>query len=227
MMAKAKNSALNQAGIAKEDEFYTKLTDIEKELRHYREHFKGKVIFCNCDDPETSNFCKYFQLNFYQLGIKKLISTHFEASKPSYKLEIISTENDINGQMGLPQFVKTPLQQNGDFRSPECIEILKEADIVVTNPPYNKSTEFVEHALKLIPEGNKVVMFLKIQFLETTKRYEQIFKINPPKKIYVAVKRFACKKDGDFTKDLGSALCYCWFVWEKGFKGEPIIRWFN
>lgn len=98
---------------------------------------------------------------------------------------------------------------------------------IVTNPPYNKSTEFVEHALKLIPEGNKVVMFLKIQFLETTKRYEQIFKINPPKKIYVAVKRFACKKDGDFTKDLGSALCYCWFVWEKGFKGDPIIKWFN
>ena len=85
----------------------------------------------------------------------------------------------------------------------------------------------MEHALKLIPEGNKVVMFLKIQFLETTKRYEQIFKINPPKKIYVAVKRFACKKDGDFTKDLGSALCYCWFVWEKGFKGDPIIKWFN
>ena len=142
MMAKAKNSALNQAGIAKEDEFYTKLTDIEKELRHYREHFKGKVIFCNCDDPETSNFCKYFQLNFYQLGIKKLISTHFEASKPSYKLEIISTENDINGQMGLPQFVKTPLQQHGDFRSPECIEILKEADIVVTNPPFSLFREY-------------------------------------------------------------------------------------
>lgn len=178
MMAKAKNLALNQAGIAKEDEFYTKLTDIEKELRHYREHFKGKVIFCNCDDPETSNFCKYFQLNFYQLGIKKLISTHFEASKPSYKLEIISTENDINGQMGLPQFVKTPLQQNGDFRSPECIEILKEADIVVTNPPFSLFREYVAQLI----EYNKHFLIIGSQNALT---YKEIFPLLKSDKMWL------------------------------------------
>ena len=79
-MAKAKNSALNQAGIAKEDEFYTKLTDIEKELRHYREHFKGKVILCNCDDPFESNIFKYFAMNLNSLGLKKLIATCYATS---------------------------------------------------------------------------------------------------------------------------------------------------
>ena len=131
----ANNKALNNASKAKKDEFYTQITDIEKEMRYYREHFKDKVIFCNCDDPEYSNFWRYFQLNFYELGLKKLISTHYEDSKPSYRMDIVSTDQDT--QCGIPDYVKTPLKQNGDFRSPECIEILKEADIVITNPPFS------------------------------------------------------------------------------------------
>ncbi|MBS3150783.1 modification methylase, partial [Candidatus Woesearchaeota archaeon] len=101
------NQSLHRANIAKNDEFYTQLTDIEKELRHYKEHLKNKVIFLNCDDPEESNFWKYFALNFKFLGLKKLIATHFETEKPSYKLE------KSNGDT-----IKTRLKQNGDFRSP-------------------------------------------------------------------------------------------------------------
>jgi hypothetical protein len=87
----AKNKSLSAAYRAKEDEFYTQLTDIEKELKHYKDHFKDKIIFCNCDDPEESNFWKYFYLNFTQLGLKKLVSTHYDAEKPTYKLEFDGT----------------------------------------------------------------------------------------------------------------------------------------
>lgn len=138
----AKNASLNKAGIAKQDEFYTKIADVEREMKHYVQHFRGKTIFCNCDDPEESNFWKYFALNFYQLGLKKLVSTHYEETKPSYKLEIIADETE-QGQMKLPEIIKTPLRQNGDFRSPECIEILKEADIVITNPPFSLFREYI------------------------------------------------------------------------------------
>lgn len=166
-MAKAtKNSNLNKAGIAKEDEFYTKITDIEKELRHYRDYLRDKVVFCNCDDPETSNFWLYFRLNFYELGLKKLISTHFEADKPSYKLEIVSTDKD--SQLGLPEYIKTPLTQNGDFRSPECIEILKEADVVITNPPFSL---FREYVAQLIEYNKKFIIIGR----ETAITYKEIF----------------------------------------------------
>lgn len=166
-MAKAtKNSNLNKAGIAKEDEFYTKITDIEKELRHYRDYLRDKVVFCNCDDPETSNFWLYFRLNFYELGLKKLISTHFEADKPSYKLEIVNTDKDA--QLGLPEYIKTPLTQNGDFRSPECIEILKEADVVITNPPFSL---FREYVAQLVEYNKKFIIIGR----ETAITYKEIF----------------------------------------------------
>ena len=150
------NEQLQKASKNKKDEFYTQLTDIEKEMRYYKEHFKGKTIFCNCDDPEYSNFWLYFQLNFYELGLKKLISTHYEIDKPSYKMEIVATDDDK--QIGIPDYVKTPLKQNGDFRSPECIEILKEADIVITNPPFSLFKEFlaqlIEYKKEFIIIGN-------------------------------------------------------------------------
>lgn len=151
----AKNGALNKASIAKEDEFYTKMSDVEKELRHYKEHFKDKIIFCNCDDPETSNFWKYFELNFEFLGLKKLIATHYEDSKPSYKLELMRDVNG-DGKVDKQDIVKTPLRQNGDFRSPECIEIMDEADIVVTNPPFSLFREYI--ALLLEHEKNFLVI---------------------------------------------------------------------
>ena len=136
------NLNLNKAKTAKNDEFYTQLSDIEKELGHYKDHFKDKIVFCNCDDPEESNFWFYFAQNFQFLGLKKLISTHYETDKPSYKLEIVKDVN-ADGKINNLDMIKTPLTQNGDFRSDECIELLKECDIVVTNPPFSLFREFV------------------------------------------------------------------------------------
>lgn len=166
----AGNSNLHMSRAGKTDEFYTQLSTIEDELRHYRNYFRGKVIFCNADDPAigedgqdhfgddlggyTSNFFRYFQLNFVQLGIKKLITTHYESSKPSYKYEIVST--DVDGQTGIPDYIKTPLQGNGDFRSQECLELLKECDIVVTNPPFSLMKEY----LPLMVESGKQFLVL-------------------------------------------------------------------
>ena len=168
----AGNTHLHKANAAKNDEFYTQLTDIEKELSHYKEHFKDKIVFCNCDDPEYSNFWKYFQLNFYHLGLKKLISTHYEVDKPSYKMEIIRNEKGV--QMGIPDYVKTPLQQNGDFRSQECIDILQEADIVVTNPPFSLFREYIR---QLIDYKKKFVIVAPMNSL-TYKEVFPIFKRN-------------------------------------------------
>lgn len=176
-MAKAKNAALKAASKAKEDEFYTKLSDIEKELKHYKEDFKDKTIFCNCDDPESSNFWKYFQMNFYHLGIKKLISTHYDNEKPSYKLEIVAKDEE-KGQLSLPEYVQTPLKQNGDFRSDECIEILKEADIVITNPPFSLFREYVS---QLIEYDKKFIIIGR----ETAITYKEIFTLLKNGKIWL------------------------------------------
>lgn len=135
------NKNLQLAKVKKNDEFYTQLTDIEKELCHYREHFKGKTVFCNCDDPEYSNFWRYFSLNFAFLGLKRLVATHYETDKQSYMLEMYV---DLEG----PHTEIKTLKQNGDFRSPECIEILKEADIVVTNPPFSLFREYVAQLIE-------------------------------------------------------------------------------
>jgi hypothetical protein len=163
------NKSLHKANLAKNDEFYTQLTDIEKEMRHYKEHFKGKVVFLNCDDPEESNFWQYFFLNFKFLQLKKLIATHFGNGRPSYKLE------KVNGEI-----IKTNLKQNGDFRSPECIEILKEADIVVTNPPFSL---FREYVAKLM-EYNKKFIILGNQ---NAISYKDIFKLIKENKMWLGV----------------------------------------
>lgn len=95
---------------------------------------------------------------------------------------------------------------------------------IITNPPYKHAKEFVEHSIKIINPGKRVAMLLKIQFLESVKRRE-LFEENPPKVIYVFSKRTSCARNGDFTNYPSSAVCYCWYIWEKGFKGEPVIRW--
>lgn len=181
------NTSMNAAAKAKNDEFYTLLTDIEKEMRHYRKHFKGKTVFCNCDDPFESNFFKYFVLNFNKLKLKKLIATCYAGSpiagkqfslfdseeseekqtKP-YKA-VVTTVHDVNEDGGIDMFDVAELFRNGenelkalegdgDFRSPECLELLDEADIVVTNPPFSLFREYVrtlvEHNKKFIIIGN-------------------------------------------------------------------------
>lgn len=186
MVKKERN--LNAAAKAKKDEFYTQLTDIEKELRHYRKHFKDKVVFCNCDDPFESNFFKYFVLNFNRLGLKKLIATCYASSpiantqlslfdvigteenkqNKAYKA-IISKVYDKTGDGGIDMFdvaelfksgenELTELNGDGDFRSDECLALLDEADIVVTNPPFSLFREYVsvllEHNKHFIIIGN-------------------------------------------------------------------------
>ena len=149
----AKNSGLTGARAAKKDEFYTQLTDIEKEMKHYKQHFAGKVVFCNCDDPTWSEFWRYFHLNFEVLGLKKLVSTHYDPNNSTYKLEYTGGD-DSDIEAGL----KTPLTGNGDFRSDECIALLEESDICVTNPPFSLFTSFlaqlIEHNKKFVILGN-------------------------------------------------------------------------
>ena len=167
------NKGLNKASKGKNDEFYTQLSDIERELGHYKEYFKGKIIFLNCDDPEESNFWRYFDLNFEFLGLKKLIATHFGNGKPSYKLERIKIDND-----GKSDVIKTPLKQNGDFKSPECIEILKEADIVTTNPPFSL---FREYVTQLMQYNKKFIIIAHQNALS----YKEIFKLVKENKMWL------------------------------------------
>jgi hypothetical protein len=194
----AKNSNLNAAGRAKKDEFYTQLTDIEKEMRYYRKHFKGKTVFCNCDDPFESNFFKYFVLNFNKLKLKKLIATCYSGSpiagkqlslfdvigddesnqnKP-YKA-VVTTVHDADGNGGIDMLdiaelfkngenELTELEGDGDFRSPECLKLMDEADIVVTNPPFSLFREYVsvlmERKKKFIIIGNQNAITYKEVF---------------------------------------------------------------
>lgn len=178
------NKNLTNAKNAKNDEFYTMLSDIENELKYYRDQFKGKVVLCNCDDPYESNFFKYFAMNFNLLGLKKLISTCYDGScisyvdlladvdesavkeRKAYKVEITKVY-DANGDGGtdlrdvkklieMGENKLTLLKGNGDFASEECLEILKEADIVVTNPPFSKFRDYV----KVLMDYNKKFLIM-------------------------------------------------------------------
>lgn len=146
------NKNLNKAKEAKKDEFYTQLEDINNEMRHYREHFRGKTVLCNCDDPRVSNFFMYFAYNFEYLGLKKLITTCYKnqdmdlfSTNKSEQAVYLIYEGDKNGNRvpDVEEIGVQPLKGDGDFRSAECVELLKEADIVVTNPPFSLFREFV------------------------------------------------------------------------------------
>ena len=153
----SKNTNLHSAKKAKNDEFYTQLSDIEKEMAHYKDFFKGKIVYCNCDDARESNFFQYFTLNFEYLGLKKLITTGYKADGKGVKLVY---EGDKNGNFMVDdaEVVMTELEGNGDFRSEECIELLKECDVVVTNPPFSLFREYVaqlmEYGKKFLIIGN-------------------------------------------------------------------------
>lgn len=175
MVAKSLNKNLHSARTAKTDEFYTQLVDIEKELKHYKDQFRDRVVYCNCDDPYESNFFKYFASNFNALGLKKLITTSYSGSpivggqlplfqvagskgKQPFKIEIKEVpDSDKDGAINLDDVkyllkhdknTATPLKGSGDFRSDECIELLKQADIVVTNPPFSLFREYVAQLME-------------------------------------------------------------------------------
>lgn len=200
MATKSSNKNLHKASQAKKDEFYTQLVDIEKELKHYKDQFRGKVVYCNCDDPFESNFFKYFASKFNELKLKKLITTSYsgspivgqqvlplemeglklETKKEPYVVEITEvTDLNKDGSIGLED-VEALLKRNkkssrklkgdgshtaGDFRSDECVKLLKDADIVVTNPPFSLFREYVaqlvEYKKKFLILGNKNAILYK------------------------------------------------------------------
>lgn len=149
------NKSMQAAKVNKNDEWYTMLNDIEEEISMHMDYvrqFYGKTVLCNCDDPEWSNFFLFFRNHFEQLQLKKVIFTHFEMSgNPSYKLE---WDGSYLGYDTL-NLVRTPLEGNGDFRSPECLALLDECDIVVTNPPFSLLREFIE---TIISHGKDMVI---------------------------------------------------------------------
>ena len=206
----AKNESFHAARQAKQDEFYTQLTDIEKELCHYKKHFKGKIVFCNCDDPFESNFFKYFAMNFNHLGLKKLICTCYrqspvawtqlslfensnlviktEGGKDPYKIEINEVDDyngdgaiDITDVKWLLQNNKnalTVLDGNGDFRSAECVELLKQADIVVTNPPFSLFRDYIS----MLTEYEKYFLIIGGQNAIT---YREVFPLLRDNKVWL------------------------------------------
>ena len=209
------NTNLTNSKQAKNDEFYTMYEDIENELQHYPGAFEGKIVYCNCDNPEWSNFWKYFHINFDHLGLKKLISTHYDREKPTYKMEYTGGD-DNNVEAG----VITPLEGNGDFRNQECIDLLKEADIVVTNPPFSIAREdfipqLFEHKKKFLIIGDLNWVTYKIIF--------PLLKSNEMWMGYSAVKEFL-QPDGTIKK-FGNKLWFTNLDIKK--RHEKLILWKN
>ena len=218
------NNNLNAAKAAKKDEFYTQLTDIERELQHYWSHFANKIVLCNCDDPYESNFFKYFALRFNQLGLRKLICTCYngspvqgselplqfediksETKKTAYKVEITEVR-DLNGDGAVDLTDVRYLMQNdknvlstlrtGDFRASECVELLQQADIVVTNPPFSL---FREYMAQLMKYEKKFLIIGNINSLH----YKEIFPLIKDNKIWLGFNNGARtykKPDGSFQK---------------------------
>lgn len=186
MATKASNRSLKDAREAKQDEFYTQLSDIEREVRHYKAEFKGKVVYCNCDDPRVSNFFHYFSFNFEKLGLKKLITTCYKSqerdlfsqngSESAIYLEYNGDRN-TNSVPDPEEIGIHRLQGDGDFRSAECIELLKQADVVVTNPPFSK---FKEYLAQLIEHDKKFLIIGTMHALT----YKEIFKLIQADKLW-------------------------------------------
>ena len=209
-MAKSLNKNLHKAKTGKNDEFYTQLSDIEKEMRHYKKHFKNKVVLCNCDDLRVSNFFHYFSYNFEQLGLKKLIATCYKnqnmdlfsenKSEQAIYLEYTGDKNGDNIPNPEEIGIK-PLKGDGDFRSLECIELLKQADIVVTNPPFSLFREYVsqlvEYDKKFIIVGNQNAI-----------TYKEIFSLIRENKLWLGfgfnrnMAHFVNKHYVDYASDL-------------------------
>ena len=246
----AGNSNLARANREKNDEFYTRLTDIEKELRHYRKHFKDKVVLCNCDDPYESNFFKYFVLNFNVLGLKKLIATCYGTSPiANEQISLFDISGDIrqkgrpcllyvtkvydttgDGGIDMSDIINlfknrenelTELKGDGDFRSEECIELLKEADIVVTNPPFSLFREYIANLMrynkKFVIMGNKNAITYKEMFplLKEDKVWVGATSLNGgrwmimPNNIEIKSKKTKIDENGDVILNVAGV---CWFT---------------
>ena len=186
-MSKSPNKNLHKAKKGKNDEFYTQLSDIERELKHYKHHFKDKVVYCNCDDPRVSNFFHYFSSNFDKLGLKKLITTCYKSQtwdlfsdNSSERAIYLEYNGDKNGnKVPDPEEIGIHhLEGDGDFRSRESIELLKQADIVVTNPPFSLFREYVAQLI----EYDKKFLIVGHQ---NAISYRDIFKLIQQDKIWL------------------------------------------
>lgn len=186
---KTLNQTLHIAKSAKKDEFYTQLSDIESELKYYEKHFKNKVVFCNCDDPRNSNFFNYFAYNFEKLGLKRLITTCYKNQETDLffqeeaeKAVFLEYTGDKNGNKipDAEEIGLTPLKGDGDFRSLESIELLKQADIVVTNPPFSLFREYVD---QLVKYDKKFLIIGNINAIT----YKEIFKLIKENKAWLGV----------------------------------------
>ena len=244
MSKTAKNKSLRKAKNIKEDEFYTQLSDIEKEIKHYKNHFRDKVVYCNCDDPRVSNFFHFFSYNFEKLGLKKLIATCYKNknldlfsqndSNESIYLEYDGDKNE-NFKPDLEEIGINKLDGNGDFRSKECIELLKKADIVVTNPPFSLFREYVNQLI----EYNKKFLIIGGQNALT---YKEIFTLMKHNKMWLGYNfgdmafkvpdyyeprktRFWIDDKGQKWRSLGNI---CWFTnLDHSKRHEDIILYKN
>jgi len=179
MARKATNNLLQKAKKLKNDEFYTQIQDIERELQYYKNHFEGKIVYCNCDDPYTSNFFKYFVSNFKELKLKKVIASCFKEQTPN----LFSTKEigkaffaEYEGEKIAVSYFKG----DGDFRSTECIALLKQSDIVVTNPPFSL---FREYVAQLVKYDKKFLIIGNINAIT----YKEIFKLIQENKAWLGV----------------------------------------
>ncbi|MBA4307019.1 MAG: modification methylase [Sphingopyxis sp.] len=228
MASKSLNRSLVGAKIAKEDEFYTELSDIERELKHYRKHFEGKVVYCNCDDPRISNFFHFFSYSFERLGLKRLIATCYKnqavdlfSKHDSEQAVCLEYNGDKNHNM-VPdpaEIGMKPLKGDGDFRSPESVALLQQADIVVTNPPFSL---FREYVAQLINMDKKFVIVGNQNAIS----YKDIFQLIKDNKLWVGANsgdmrfrvpdsyapretRYWVDETGQKWRSLGNA---CWFT---------------
>ncbi len=199
-----KNSNLHAAKAAKNDEFYTRLEDIENELKHYKSFFNGKTVYCNCDDPKESNFFKFFSMNFENYGLKKLITTGYNENGHGY-LYIYEGDRNGNRMVDDNEIQVVELQGDGDFRSEECIQYLKESDVVVTNPPFSMFREYVKQLMdydkNFLVIGNKNAI-----------TYKEIFPYIKNNQLWIGItspNEFKTP-NGEITKSV-SGLCR-WFT---------------
>lgn len=244
MAKKGLNKSLRKAKNTKEDEFYTQLSDIEKELKHYKKHFRDKVVYCNCDDPRVSNFFHFFSYNFEKLGLKKLIATCYKSKdldlfsqNDTEQAIYLEYDGDKNGnfepdpeEIGIVE-----LKGDGDFRSKESIELLKQADIVVTNPPFSLFREYVSQLI----EFDKQFLIIGGQNALT---YKEIFTLMKENKMWLGYNfgnmefkvpeyyeprktRFWIDEQGQKWRSLGNI---CWFTnLDHSKRHEDIILYKN
>lgn len=220
-MAETVINNLNKAKQAKKDEFYTRREDIENELCHYAEHFKDKVVYCNCDDPKESEFWQFFVRNFKPWGLKKLIATHYEPDEKNYSYSLEICE-DTNGDGKIDWLDEPTIKQlpcNGDFRSDACIELLKEADIVVTNPPFSL---FIKYVAQLMEYDKKFIILGNVNAVT----YKEFFKLLKENKVWAG---FGFNKTMEFIMPDDYELKGKAFIDNDGRKHGfvPSIAWYT